>query len=81
MGYEGVCSIRESLHNVIIYYGKETEYTQIPGLNHTTNVLTLIAPLANKVTAKQTVTIPHEMNILSLFTNTLYIMENKGRKL
>ena len=37
------------LYNVIIYYGKETQLQQIPGLNHTTNVvLTLMAPLANK---------------------------------
>ena len=37
------------LHNIIIYYGKETKIVHIPGLNHTTNVvLTLMAPLANK---------------------------------
>ena len=37
------------LHNIIIYYGKETNLIHIPGLNHTTNVvLTLMAPLANK---------------------------------
>ena len=37
------------LHNIIIYYGKETKLTHIPGLNHTTNVvLMLMAPLANK---------------------------------
>ena len=37
------------LHDIIIYYGKETKIVHIPGLNHTTNVvLTLMAPLANK---------------------------------
>ena len=37
------------LHDIIIYYGKETKLTHIPGLNYTTNlVLMLMAPLANK---------------------------------
>ena len=36
------------MYNLVIYYGKETLLTIIPGKNHTTNVImTLMEPLAN----------------------------------
>ena len=36
------------MYNLVIYYGKETLLSVIPGKNHTTNiVMTLMEPLSN----------------------------------
>ena len=50
----------------IIYYGKETIYMYSRPEPHNKHCITLTAPLANKVTAKRTIAIPQEINILLL---------------
>ena len=52
--------------HVIIYYGKETIYMYSRPKPHNKHCITLTAPLANKVTAKLTIAIPQEINILLL---------------
>ena len=56
------------LHNIIIYYGKETKIVHIPGLNHTTNVvLTLMAPLANTASLSSLLIISVDMTASHIF--------------
>ena len=52
--------------HVMIYYGKETIYMYSRPKPHNKRCITLTAPLANKVTAKRTIAISQEINILLL---------------